>query len=183
MKLVVESVLLDYVVDLEDRANELRGEQELLSLADERVKDVASLHVVVLKRAQVSATIHGEMTPPITHSNAHAVNAELGVALGDLPGSDLGERFDWGVTRIFSQRERDRVQCRSKGAHRVLLNRRNLIRRFGDSDRSTDFSGTASVDDAIVDNQVAHHADGIVQRSLGLVDDLRRGVGQRAKPR
>ncbi|KAI3481690.1 hypothetical protein L1887_55757 [Cichorium endivia] len=115
------------------------------------IKDAAVLHVVVAR--------------------AHAVDAELGVALGDLSALDLGERLDGRVARVLGQRERDRVERRCKRAHRVLLQRRNLVGRLGNRHARTDLGRTSTVHHAVVYNKVAHHADGIVQRTLRLVDD------------
>lgn len=48
----------------------------------------------------------------------------------------------------------------------------HLVGLFRDGDRSTDLGGTTTVHHTVIPDQVAHNADGIMQRTLSLVDDL-----------
>jgi hypothetical protein len=47
-----------------------------------------------------------------------------------------------------------------------------LIGLFGNSNGSADLSRTTTVDDTVVLDKVTDNANGIVKRTLGLVDDL-----------
>ena len=46
-----------------------------------------------------------------------------------------------------------------------------MARVRGNLERAGDLGGAASVDDAVAADEVAHDADGVVQRALRLVDD------------
>ena len=50
----------------------------------------------------------------------------------------------------------------------------HIISGLGNSNRRSDLSGSSSVNDSVINNQVSNDADGIVKSSLGLVDDLFR---------
>lgn len=49
----------------------------------------------------------------------------------------------------------------------------DLVCSFGDSDCAANFGRTTSVNDTVIDDKVARGADGIVQGTLGLVDNLK----------
>lgn len=123
-------------------------------------------------------------------ARADAVDAQSAVALDRLPALDVGQRLDRVQARVLGQRERDRVERRGEGAHGVLLDRGDLCRRqrgpdesaavatdlvglLGHGEAAGDLGRAAAVDDAVVADEVAHDAEGIVQCALGLVDDLR----------
>jgi len=48
----------------------------------------------------------------------------------------------------------------------------HLIRSLSNSDRAANICRPSSIDNTVVDNKVAHRADGIIQGSFSLVDDL-----------
>lgn len=49
--------------------------------------------------------------------------------------------------------------------------RGNFIRRIRHRDRTRDFRSAATVNNAIVADQIAHHTHGVVKRSFGFVDN------------
>lgn len=152
--LSIDIVLLNDVVNLENSPDKLGSEKKLLPLADHWVEHSTPLHVVIAR--------------------AHAVDAKLRVTLVDLPTLDLCQRLDGRVAAVLGQGQRDRVECRGKSAHSILLQRSNLVSGLGDSDTADNFGSSTTVDDSVVSDQVSDDADGIVQRALGLVDDLPR---------
>lgn len=110
---------------------------------------------------------------------AGTVDTQSRVALGDLPALDLGEGLDRCQTRVLSERERDGIEGGRERAHRVLLDRGDLVGFGGDGDRAGNLGSTAAVDDAVVAHEVADDAESVVQCALSLVDDLEeRSVGQ-----
>ena len=51
-------------------------------------------------------------------------------------------------------------------------NRAYLVGGLFDGERAGDFCGAAAVHDAVVLDEVADHAEGVVEGALGFVDDL-----------
>jgi hypothetical protein len=47
-----------------------------------------------------------------------------------------------------------------------------LVRSFRNSYRAANFCRAATIDNSVVDDHIADDADGVVQRSVGLIDDL-----------
>ena len=108
-------------------------------------------------------------------SSSHTVDTQSRVLLGHLSTLDIGQGVDRAQTRVLGKSERNSVQSLSKGSHGVLLNRGDLVGLLGNGDRGADLSGSTSVDNSVVLDQVSDNTNGIVQRPLGLVDDLRKG--------
>lgn len=142
------------VVHLEHHAAQLRCQHQLLLLSDQGVDDERLLHVV-------AALVHA------VHSQAAANLCCL-----DLLRLDLGQRGDGVETAVLGQCHGHGIQGLGKSAHGVLLETRRLGRSILDGQRASNLGGTSTVDDAVVPHQVSHHAESIVQRALGLVDDL-----------
>lgn len=143
------------VVDLEHHSAQLRRQLELLLLANERINDKGVLHVVV--------------------AAAHAVHAQLASlrrAGLDLLALNLGQRRDGVQTAVLGQRHGNGVEGFRKGAHRVLLEAGRLTSRILNSQRAGNLGGAATVDDAVVADQVSYDAEGIVEGSLRFVDKL-----------
>lgn len=107
-------------------------------------------------------------------SSSHTVDTQSRVLLGHLSTLDIGQGIDRAQTRVLGKGERDSVQSLSERSHGVLLNGRDLVGLLGDGDRGADLGGSTSVNHSVVLDQISHDTDGIVQRPLSLVDDLRR---------
>lgn len=104
---------------------------------------------------------------------AQAVDAQPRVALGDLPTLDLSQRLNRRQSRVLRERKRDRIEGGRERAHRILLDRSDLVGLVRDGDGARNLGCASAVDDAVVADEVADDAEGVVERSLGLVDDLR----------
>jgi hypothetical protein len=106
-------------------------------------------------------------------SSSHTVDTQSRVLLGNLPTLDIRQSINRAQPRVLSERERDSVQSLSERPHRVLLDRGDLVGLLGNGDRGADLGRASSVDDPVVTDEVPDDADGVVQSSFGLVDDLR----------
>ena len=105
-------------------------------------------------------------------SSSHTVDTQSRVLLGNLPTLDIRQSINRAQPRVLSERERDGVQSLSERPHRVLLDRGDLVGLLGNGDRGADLGRASSVDDPVVTDEVPDDADGVVQSSFGLVDDL-----------
>jgi len=139
------------VVDLEDHADELRGQRDLLLLGQQSLDHVLRLHVV---RALLQA-----------------VDAQARVVLFDLLTLDITQRDDGIEAGIFSQRHGNVIEGVGERAHGVLLQSGDLVSLLGDVQRACHLSGTTSIDNPVISNEIPDDADSIVERSFGLFDD------------
>jgi hypothetical protein len=120
-----------------------------------------------------------------------AVDTQVGVLLGDLTRANVRQSLYRRETAVFREGKGDRVERRSERPHGVLLDGRNLkgkrsvagpgkagvqviylVCGLTDRNSTADISGASTVYDAVIHDDVADGADGIVECSLGLVDDL-----------
>ncbi|KAI6768986.1 hypothetical protein HG531_010090 [Fusarium graminearum] len=104
-----------------------------------------------------------------------ALNTKLATALGsslDLLALDFGKSGDRVETTVLGQGHGNGVESLRKGTHGVLFKARGLDSRILDGQRAGNLGSTTTVDNAVITDQVSHHAKSIMQRSLGLVDNL-----------
>mmetsp|Transcript_5057 Transcript_5057/g.10698 ORF Transcript_5057/g.10698 Transcript_5057/m.10698 type:complete len:277 (+) Transcript_5057:73-903(+) len=141
----------DDVVDLEDHLHQLRRQHELLLLADQRLEDTLHAHVAL--------------------ATADAIHTEVGVALLDLARLHGRQRGDGAHAAVLRQCHGDIVQRIGEGVHGILLHARHLVGGLSHRERARDLRGSAAVHDAVVLDEVARHAHGVVQGALGLVDE------------
>lgn len=144
----------DNIIHLEHHPAQLRRQHELLLLADERINHKGLFHVV--------------------GAVAHAVNTEAAAASGifDLLALHLGQCRDRVQTAVLGEGHGDGVERLGKCPHRVLLQAGRLDSRILNRQAAGNLGRTAAIDDAVVAHKVAHDAKGVVERALGLVDDL-----------
>mmetsp|Transcript_54763 Transcript_54763/g.91024 ORF Transcript_54763/g.91024 Transcript_54763/m.91024 type:complete len:479 (-) Transcript_54763:379-1815(-) len=142
---------LDDVVDLQDHLDDLSGEQELLLLGQEGLVDSSLLHV--------------------TSGEFKAVDTDAGVLLSDLLGLDRSEGLDGLETRVLGKGHGDDVEGIGKSTDGVLLDGGDLVGLLRDLDGARDLGGTTTIDDAVVADDVAGDAEGIVDAALDLLDD------------
>jgi hypothetical protein len=142
------------IIHLEHHSAQLRRQHKLLLLADERVDHKCLLHVV--------------------GAVAHTVNTEAAAASGilDLLALHLGQCRDRVQTAVLCEGHGDGVERLGKGPHRVLLQTGRLDSRVLHRQAAGNFGRTTAIDNAVVADKVSHDAKGIVERALGLVDDL-----------
>mmetsp|Transcript_66724 Transcript_66724/g.132224 ORF Transcript_66724/g.132224 Transcript_66724/m.132224 type:complete len:292 (-) Transcript_66724:940-1815(-) len=141
----------DDVVDLEDHAHDLCSQVDLLLLADERLEHLLLLHVVGALK--------------------HAVDAQVGLALLGLHCLYGGDFSDWVKPRVLGERARRHLERLREGPHRVLLDRAHLVGFLEDLERARQLRGAAAIHNLVGAHQIAHDADGVVERALRLVDD------------
>ncbi|KAH3683013.1 hypothetical protein WICPIJ_006017 [Wickerhamomyces pijperi] len=141
----------DDIVDLQDHSCQLRSQQQLLLLTDQRIDNEQLLHVV----AALTQTI----------------NTQVGATLFDLLGLDVGQSLNRIQPGVLSQGHWDLIKGVGKGTERVLVDTGLLFRGFRDSKRARDLSGTTTVDDSAISDQVSNDTQGVVEGSLGFVDD------------
>lgn len=77
------------------------SQQQLLTLADERINRELGLHIVA--------------------AGVHAVDAQTGIILLDLLGLNRGESFDGVEARVLGEGHGDGVESVGEGAHGVLF--------------------------------------------------------------
>lgn len=152
LKVVLAAACDDDVVYLEHHPAKLCCEEELLALANEGVDDKVLAHVV--------------------RAGAHGIDTEAGVVFPDLAGFDGSEGFDGGEARVLGERHGDVVEGEGESAHGVLLDAGGVVGGVRNGERACNLGGSSSVHDAVVLNQVADNAEGVVERTLGLVNDL-----------
>ncbi len=143
----------NYVVDLEYHAAQLSGQHELLLLANKRIDHEGILHVASL---------------------AHAVNSEAATAGGilDLLTLDLSQGGNGVESAVLGERHGDGVESLGERSHSVLLEARRLHGRILNGEAAGDLCRTTSVDDSVVTHEVSDDAKSIMERALGLIDDL-----------
>ncbi len=101
-----------------------------------------------------------------------AVNAQRRVVLLDLTTLHLRQRLNRRKSTVFRQGQWHRVQRGCKGAHGILLDRRDLVRSFLYSQRRADVRSTPAIYYAIVLDEVTNSTNRIVQGTLRFVDNL-----------
>lgn len=106
-----------------------------------------------------------------TYTLAHTVDAVERQPFVGLLRLDQRQVLDRRQPAVLRKRERDRIERLRKRAHRVLLNRRNLVRLLRDGQRRTDLRRTTAVHHAVVLDERAHHTHRVVERALRLVDN------------
>lgn len=155
LKVILVHARNNDVINLQHHPAKLRRKLQLLLLPNERVNDKRILHVVV--------------------ALAHAVDAEPAPGLGPrlhLLALDLGQRRDGVEPAVLRQRHGHGVERLREGPHGVLLQPGRLDRRVLDREGARHLGGAAAVDDTVVANEVPDDAEGVVEGSLRLVDDL-----------
>jgi len=145
------AALLDDVVDLEDHLHDLRGQEELLLLRDQRVVHVLLLHVP-------SALVGG-------------VDAEAVVLLGDLLGLDSGEGLLSLVAAVLGEGEGRGLEGVGKGPHGVLFEGRHLVGGLRHGERASDLWRATTVHHSVVPDEVSRDAQGVVKTPLGLLQN------------
>ena len=147
------------IINLENHTAELRRKHQLLSLGDQRVDNEVVAHVVAAR--------------------LHAVNTQTRIALFQLSRFDLGQCLDRRQTAVVGECLRHGVEGVGESPHRVLLESGRFHGRVFDRETAGDFGRAAAVDDAVVADEVADDAEGVVKRALGFVDDLGRELALR----
>lgn len=150
--ILIFAIRRDGVVNLQYHPTELRRQQELLPLSNQRIDDEEISHVV--------------------RAGRQTVNAEARVALLDLPRLDICKRLYRGKSRVLGQGGRNSIECIRECPHSVLLNPRNLVCLLGYLDGAGHLGGASAVDYSVVLHQISHHTEGIVQSSLCFIHNL-----------
>eukprot|EP00962_Isochrysis_galbana_P018199 scaffold5240_cov116-Isochrysis_galbana.AAC.7 len=88
-----------------------------------------------------------------------------------LQSMPRGHSLDGLQARVLGQRARRLLQRVGKCPHGVLLDGAALVGLLGNLDRARNLGRAPAVHDPVVADQVAHHADGVVERALGFVQD------------
>ena len=100
-----------------------------------------------------------------------AVHAQSGVILLDLSRLELGQVLDGRQTAVLGESQRNGLERVAERSHRVLLERGDLVGRRTYRQRARNLRSAASIHNTIVADQIADHAQSVVQRSLRLLDD------------
>ena len=159
LEIILVNTRHDDVVHLEHHAAQLRRQHELLLLPNQRVDDKGFLHVV--------ATL------------AHAVDTQTATDRRcglDLLALHLGQRSDRVQTTVLGQCHWDGIQGFGKGPHCVLFEPRRLNCSIFHGQTAGNFGCSTTVYDTVVADEVTNNTESIVERSLGLVDNLMTGV-------
>ena len=99
------------------------------------------------------------------------VDAEARIVLLQVSRLELGKVLDGREAAVLGQSERNGLERLAEGAHRVLLERGDLVAGLRHGERARDLGRAAAIHDAVVADQIAHHAEGVVEGALGLLDD------------
>lgn len=149
LRLIIISAGDNDIVDLENHSGQLGGQQQLLSLSNQRIHHKVLSHVVV--------------------ASVEAVNAQSGVALLDLARLDRSQTLNRRKARVVSQSCRDGLQRVGKGSEGVLIDSGHVVGLLGNGNGTCNFGSSSSVNNSVVSHQVSNHTDGVVQSSLGLI--------------
>ena len=126
----LEIVRSNDIINLKNHSAELRGELELLLLADERLDDADILHVV--------------------GSHSHAVDAQPRILLLHLSLLQLRHLLHEAESAVLRERGGDLIQRVSEGSEGMLFDTGDLGGRLLHSHRAGDLRRSSAVDDAIV---------------------------------
>lgn len=88
-----------------------------------------------------------------------------------LSGLQVCESLDGAQTAVLGERHGDRVESIGESAHGVLLEASGLECLSLHCKSAGNLCGTTTVNDSVVSDQVTHDTEGVVKRTLGLVDD------------
>ena len=149
MNLIVIGVK-DNIIDLENHADELSSELELLLLTNESLEHLLITHGLV--------------------ALVEAINADVGIVGGDLSSLDISKGSDRGKTTVLSKSDGSSLKSLSESSDSVLLRTNDLLRSLLNLNRASNLARTTTVDDTVVADEVTSDAHGIVERSLGLLD-------------
>lgn len=114
-----------------------------------------------------------EKEPGLTGGAAvHAVDAQGRILVGQLAGLDLRQGRHRRHAAVLGQRQGDGLEGVGEGPEGVLLERADLVGAGRAGQGAGYLGGAAAVHDPVVDHEVAHRAEGVVDRALGLLHDL-----------
>lgn len=103
----------------------------------------------------------------------HAVDAQGRILIGQLPGFDLGEGAHGGEATVLGQGQGYGLEGVGERPEGILLERADLVGARCTGKGASYLSRTTAVHDPVVHHEVTHRAEGIVNRALRLLDDLR----------
>mmetsp|Transcript_92559 Transcript_92559/g.135307 ORF Transcript_92559/g.135307 Transcript_92559/m.135307 type:complete len:365 (-) Transcript_92559:575-1669(-) len=141
----------DDVIDLQNHFDHLGGEQHLLLLAVQRLKNLLLLHVA--------------------RTHLFAIHTQPRVLLLDLSCLHLGQSLNARQTRVLSQRHGDGLERIGKRVHGILVHTQLFLGSLAHGERARDLGRAAAVDDAVVAHEVAHDTEGVVDGALDLFND------------
>mmetsp|Transcript_12843 Transcript_12843/g.27283 ORF Transcript_12843/g.27283 Transcript_12843/m.27283 type:complete len:410 (+) Transcript_12843:254-1483(+) len=92
-------------------------------------------------------------------------------SLLQLPTFGGRHLLDRTQSRILRERQGNIIESIGKGADGILIDTGHGVGMLGHGDGTGDFGGASAVHDAIVFDEIAHHAHGIVEGTFGFVHD------------
>mmetsp|Transcript_160935 Transcript_160935/g.516535 ORF Transcript_160935/g.516535 Transcript_160935/m.516535 type:complete len:405 (-) Transcript_160935:533-1747(-) len=147
--------VLDDIVHSDDHLRRLGGGAELRHLAAERLHDAKRLHVCDASLDELQAV--GVMAPRVS-------------------GLQLTDQLLGVESRIVRQDHGDLLQGPRESLDRRALLARDVLHLLHNRSAHSHLRGAAAVAYARVGHGLVEHRQGIMERALGLIQDVRRGT-------
>lgn len=105
-------------------------------------------------------------------SKLHAVYSKTRVVLPNLPRLNGSQRLDRRQAGVLGESHGNGIEGVRESPHGILLQAWSLVGSIRNREGAGNFCSTTSIYDTVVLYKIADDAEGIMEGTLGLVDDL-----------